>query len=62
MYDRIAAELGLDLTEVALKNDGCRGHDWDWIARYQKEKGFPQRWNLKEVIELGKKAIIKEEP
>jgi CO/xanthine dehydrogenase Mo-binding subunit len=57
MFDRVAAELGLDPTEVALKNDGCQGHDWDFITKYQKENGFPQRHSLKEVIELGKKAI-----
>jgi CO/xanthine dehydrogenase Mo-binding subunit len=57
MFDRVAAEMGLDPTEVALKNDGCNGHDWDWVTRYQKENGFPQRWSLKEVIEKGKKAI-----
>jgi CO/xanthine dehydrogenase Mo-binding subunit len=57
MFDRVAAEFGLDPTEVALKNDGCRGHYWDWVTQYQKENGFPQRWSLKEVIEKGKKAI-----
>ncbi len=57
MISRVAAEFGLDPTEVALKNDGCRGHDWDWVTRYQKENGFPQRWSLKEVIDKGKAAI-----
>jgi xanthine dehydrogenase molybdenum-binding subunit len=57
MFDRVAAEFGLDPTEVALINDGCRGHDWDWITQYQKENGFPQRHSLREVIEIGKKAI-----
>jgi CO/xanthine dehydrogenase Mo-binding subunit len=57
MMDRVAGELGLDPTEVALKNDGCRGHNWDWVTRYQKDNGFPQRWSLKEVIDAGKKAI-----
>ncbi len=57
MFDRVAAEFGLDPTEVALKNDGCQGHDWDWVTRYQKENGFPQRHSLKEIIELGKEAI-----
>ncbi|MBP1624866.1 MAG: aldehyde oxidase and xanthine dehydrogenase molybdopterin binding protein [Acidobacteria bacterium] len=61
MFDRVSAEMGLDPTEVALKNDGCNGHDWDWVTRYQKENGFPQRWSLKEVIEKGKKAIQWEE-
>jgi CO/xanthine dehydrogenase Mo-binding subunit len=57
MFDKVAAEFGLDPTAVALKNDGCQGHDWDWVTQYQKENGFPQRQSLKEVIELGKKAI-----
>jgi len=57
MFDRVAGEFGLDPTEVALLNDGCQGHDWDFITEYQKENGFPQRHSLKEVIEMGKKAI-----
>jgi CO/xanthine dehydrogenase Mo-binding subunit len=57
MFDRVAAEFELDPIEVALKNDGCRGHDWEWITRYQKENGFPQRWSLKEVVTKGKEAI-----
>ena len=57
MFDRVAAEFGLDPTEVALKNDGCDGHDWEWVTRYQKENGFPQRQSLKEVIRRGKEAI-----
>ena len=57
MFERVSAEMGLDPTVVALKNDGCNGHDWDWVTRYQKENGFPQRWSLREVIEMGKKAI-----
>jgi CO/xanthine dehydrogenase Mo-binding subunit len=57
MFERVAAELGLDPTDVALKNDGCKGHDWEWVTRYQKENGFPQRWSLKEVLEKGKKAV-----
>jgi len=57
MFDRVSAELGLDPTEVALKNDGCVGHNWDWVTQYQKDNGFPQRWSLKEVIDLGKKAM-----
>ena len=57
MFDRVAAAFNLDPTEVALKNDGCRGHDWEWVTNYQKENGFPERQSLKEVIEKGKKAI-----
>jgi CO/xanthine dehydrogenase Mo-binding subunit len=57
MFDRVAAEFGLDPTEVALRNDGCHGHNWAWVTQYQKENGFPQRQSLKEVIALGKEAI-----
>ncbi len=57
MFDRVAAEFGLDPTEVALKNDGCAGCSWDWVTRYQKDNGFPQRQSLREVIRLGKEAI-----
>jgi len=57
MMDRVAAELGLDPTVTALKNDGCRGHSWDWVTRYQKENKFPQRWSLKEVVDAGKEAM-----
>jgi CO/xanthine dehydrogenase Mo-binding subunit len=57
MFDRVAAEFGLDPTEVALKNDGCSGHPLDWVTRYQKDNGFPQRQSLKEVISRGKEAI-----
>ena len=57
MFDRVAGELGLDPTEVALKNDGCSGHSWDWVTQYQKDNGFPQCQSLREVIGLGKKAI-----
>jgi CO/xanthine dehydrogenase Mo-binding subunit len=57
MFDRVAAEFGLDPTDVALKNDGCQGHDWGWMTQYQKENGFPQRQSLREIIKLGKEAI-----
>jgi CO/xanthine dehydrogenase Mo-binding subunit len=57
MFDHVAAEFGLDPTEVALKNDGCKGHYWDWVTQYQKENGFPQRQSLREIIKLGKEAI-----
>jgi xanthine dehydrogenase molybdenum-binding subunit len=57
MFARVAAEFSLDPTEVALKNDGCHGHPWDWVTQYQKDNGFPQRQSLREVIALGKEAI-----
>ena len=57
MFDLVAAEFGLDPTEVALVNDGCQGHDWDFISRYQEENGFPRRHSLREVLAMGKEAI-----
>jgi CO/xanthine dehydrogenase Mo-binding subunit len=57
VFDHVAAELGLDPTLVALKNDGCEGHGMDWLSKYKKEHGFPERDSLKECIEAGKKAI-----
>jgi xanthine dehydrogenase molybdenum-binding subunit len=57
VFDHVAAELGLDPTEVALKNDGCHGKDMVYLSDYKREHGFPDRDSLKECIEAGKKAI-----
>jgi CO/xanthine dehydrogenase Mo-binding subunit len=57
IFDHVADALGMDPTEVALKNDGCEGHGMDWLLKYKKEHGFPERDSLKECIEAGKKAV-----
>lgn len=57
VFDHVAAALDLDPTEVALKNDGCEGHDMAYLAKYKREHGFPDRDSLKECIEAGRKAI-----
>ena len=57
VFDHVAAELGMDPTEVALKNDGCHGHDTSYLEQYRHEHGFPDRDSLKECIEVGKQAI-----
>jgi len=57
IFDHVAAELGLDPTLVAIRNDGCEGHDTAWLSAYKKEHGFPDRDSLKECIEAGKAAI-----
>lgn len=57
VMERVAAELGMDPTELALKNDGCMGHDMQWVSEEKKKRGFPDRDSLRECIELGKKAI-----
>ena len=57
IFDHVADALGLDPTVVALKNDGCEGHDLSYLSNYKAEHGFPDRDSLKECIEAGKKAI-----
>lgn len=61
VFDHVAAALGLDPTEVALKNDGYDGRDATYLRKYKREHGFPDRDSLKECIEAGKKAIGWEE-
>ncbi|HJX12710.1 MAG TPA: xanthine dehydrogenase family protein molybdopterin-binding subunit [Dehalococcoidales bacterium] len=57
VFNRVAAALGLDPTEVALKNDGAEGHDIDWLNRRKAEMGFPVRDSLKECLDKGRAAI-----
>lgn len=57
VFDHVAGGLGLDPTEVALKNDGAEGKDMDWLNQQKKERGFEVRDSLRECIELGKAAI-----
>ncbi len=57
VFDHVAAELGLDPTQVALKNDGYEGNDITALSKYKREHGFPDRDSLRECIEAGKKAI-----
>ena len=56
VMDRVAAELGMDPIEVALKNDGAKGKNIEWLLTRGKELGFPGRNSLKECLEKGKKA------
>jgi CO/xanthine dehydrogenase Mo-binding subunit len=57
VFDRVANELGMDPTEVALKNDGAEAHDMEWLNQRKAELGFPVRDSLQECIEKGKAAI-----
>jgi CO/xanthine dehydrogenase Mo-binding subunit len=59
VFDHVAAELGMDPTQVALINDGCKGHDMAWVnENVKKAQGFDHtRDSLKEVLEIGKAAI-----
>ncbi len=57
VMDRVAAELGMDPIEVALKNDGAKGHDLEWLTERKKEMDFIPRDSLRECLEKGKPAI-----
>jgi CO/xanthine dehydrogenase Mo-binding subunit len=57
VFERVAAALGLDPVEVALKNDGAEGHDMAWLNERKEEMGFPIRDSLRECIVKGKAAI-----
>jgi CO/xanthine dehydrogenase Mo-binding subunit len=57
VFNRVAGELGMDPTHVALLNDGFEGHGQDYLNTYKREKKLPVRDSLREVIEAGKKAI-----
>ncbi|MEM2385071.1 MAG: molybdopterin cofactor-binding domain-containing protein [Candidatus Bathyarchaeia archaeon] len=55
----VADELGMDPTEVALRNDGWEGHDMEWVyENIAREQGFNiSKWSLKECMKIGKKLI-----
>ena len=57
MTSRVADELGVDPTVIALKNDGAMGHGMDYLANLKAEQGFPARDSLKECIDVAKEAI-----
>jgi CO/xanthine dehydrogenase Mo-binding subunit len=57
VFNHVAAALGLDTTEVALKNDGTHGKGLSYLSKYKAEHGFRDRDSLRECIEAGKKAI-----
>jgi CO/xanthine dehydrogenase Mo-binding subunit len=57
VFDHVADALGLDPTEVALKNDGAHGRDMVWLNQRKEEMGFQVRDSLRECIEKGKAAI-----
>jgi CO/xanthine dehydrogenase Mo-binding subunit len=54
VFDRVAAELGMDPIDVAIKNDGAKGHDMAWLTEQKEEVGFTPRDSLKECLEKGK--------
>ncbi len=57
VFDRVAAELDMDPIDVAIKNDGAKGHDMEWLTERKIEAGFTPRDSLKECLEKGKPAV-----
>jgi CO/xanthine dehydrogenase Mo-binding subunit len=58
VFNRVAAELGMDPTQLALINDGCDGEPIEHIKKLKTEQGFDETFDsLKECIAVGKKAI-----
>ncbi len=56
VFDRVAAELSMDPIDVALINDGAKGHDMNWLTERKEEVGFTPRDSLRECLEKGKAA------
>jgi CO/xanthine dehydrogenase Mo-binding subunit len=58
VFSHVAAELGMDPTQLALMNDGCDGEPMENLVKQKAEQGFnPDFDSLKECIAVGKKAI-----
>jgi len=58
LYARVAGVLGMDPTEVALKNDGCKHHDMEWVREnVKKVHGFSLNDSLQDVIQIGKEKF-----
>ena len=53
----VAEALGMDPTELALKNDGVEGHAMAELVDLKRAHGFPARDSLKECLDAGKKAV-----
>lgn len=57
VFNHVAAELGMDPTEVALRNDGVEGENASHLDEFKRTHGFPVRNSLRECIDRGKAAI-----
>ena len=57
VFNKVAAECGLDPIEVSLKNDGIDGLGMDHLAEERKKRGFSDVDSMKECVERGKKAF-----
>jgi CO/xanthine dehydrogenase Mo-binding subunit len=57
VFNHVAAELHMDPTELALRNDGAEGKGPQYLDQFKDRHAFPVRNSLKECIDAGKKAI-----
>lgn len=57
VFDRVAAELGMDPIDVAILNDGAKGHDMAWLTERKVEAGFTPIDSLAACLEKGKAAV-----
>ena len=57
VFNRVAAVLGMDPTEVALKNDGTHGKDKKYLSELKNKHGFTDIDSLRECIQFGKNKI-----
>jgi CO/xanthine dehydrogenase Mo-binding subunit len=57
VYSRVAAALGVDEGTIALKNDGCHGHDMAYVSNFKKQNKIPDIDSASIVIKTGKDAI-----
>ncbi len=55
--NHVAAALGMDPTEVALKNDGYGGEGQEYMKQFRLDHGFPDRDSLQECVAAAKEAI-----
>ncbi len=58
IFGKVAAELGMDPTELAKKNDGGHGETMDWVdENIKKAQGFPVFDSLNAVLTIGKQKF-----
>jgi len=59
IFTRVAGELDMDPTDIAMINDGCEGDDWETVKQYRIDNMYqnPETQSLEVVIAAGKEAM-----
>jgi CO/xanthine dehydrogenase Mo-binding subunit len=58
LFNRVAAYLEMDPTELALKNNGSEGETWEELQEWREEHWLmPNRNSLKECIDIAKEKM-----